>query len=359
MGSLAYSSIFPSTSVMINWHNCNLAAVKESFLVDAAVRRNPKLKLSPKVHCSAVHAVTRLDLSNNQLVELPESVWSMQSLKSLNLAQNKLESLPAAVAAPKRIGLSSLRLAGRGPLYNCPALEEVFLQDNRLQTLPAALFLGLKALTCLDVSNNKLQYLPFEMWHATALKEFNLSFNLLTELPSSRGGSLGVDNAAAHNNSSLSDTSYDSDISETIPDLNLDSSDTDSVGRAGAKVSQSERDRNLKRLSLKHDSLWSTSLDIQDKSAVIIDEDGVGDGAGEADCCNLVNLNLAHNSFSVVPKCLACLCPSLTRLNLSYNAVSKFGAVHCYPLSLKYLDLSYNEVSDWPGDGPALRVVTP
>ena len=60
VGSLAYSSIFPSTSVMINWHHQGcLQVVKERYLIDAAVRLNPKLKLSPKFQFSAVHAITR------------------------------------------------------------------------------------------------------------------------------------------------------------------------------------------------------------------------------------------------------------------------------------------------------------
>ena len=41
-------------------------------------------------------------------------------------------------------------------LYNCPWLEEVQLQDNRLTSLPAAIF-TLESLSSLDVSNNKLQ----------------------------------------------------------------------------------------------------------------------------------------------------------------------------------------------------------
>ena len=67
-------------------------------------------------------------------------------------------------------------------LYNCPWLEEVQLQDNRLTSLPAAVF-TLESLSSLDVSNNKLQSLPFAVWDAPALKELNLAFNLLTELP--------------------------------------------------------------------------------------------------------------------------------------------------------------------------------
>ncbi len=67
-------------------------------------------------------------------------------------------------------------------LYNCPWLEEIQLQDNRLTCLPAAIF-TLEALVTLDVSNNKLQSLPFAVWDSPSLKELNVSFNLLTELP--------------------------------------------------------------------------------------------------------------------------------------------------------------------------------
>ncbi len=83
VGSLAYSSVFPSSPVAVNWHRQGgcLTTVREQYLVDAAVRLNPKLRLSPKFQFSAVHAITRLDLSNNGLVELPECVWYLQSLK--------------------------------------------------------------------------------------------------------------------------------------------------------------------------------------------------------------------------------------------------------------------------------------
>ena len=63
---------------------------------------------------------------------------SMQSLKFLSLAGNKVETLPDC------------------PQYSCPWLEEVQLQDNRLDQLPPALFM-LPSLALLDVANNKLQ----------------------------------------------------------------------------------------------------------------------------------------------------------------------------------------------------------
>ena len=90
--------------------------------MDAAVRLNPKLKLSPKYQLSAIHAITRLDLSSNDLSEVPDVIFQMQSLKILCLAQNKIETLPPP-QFKRSGGVKEL-------FYQCPALEEVQLQVN-------------------------------------------------------------------------------------------------------------------------------------------------------------------------------------------------------------------------------------
>ena len=126
----------------------------------------------------SLHAITRLDVSNNDLTDIPTSVLQMQSLKQLNLSKNKLEQLPAPIIMPKSSyrrgsknhGSSSVENFGGGGVYNCPWLEEIQLQDNRLEFLPPSVFTSLKSLSTLDVSNNKLQFLPVEMWKNTKLK---------------------------------------------------------------------------------------------------------------------------------------------------------------------------------------------
>ena len=47
---------------------------------------------------------------------------------------------------------------------------------------------------------------------------------------------------------------------------------------------------------------------------------------------------------------LACLAPSLTRLNLSYNILTKMGSPSNYPIGLKHLDLSHNQINTWAGE---------
>ena len=70
--SMTYNSMCPSTPVMINWHQAGgITTVKEQWMIDSAVRLNPKLRLSPKHQPMALHAITKLDLSNNEIVSLP------------------------------------------------------------------------------------------------------------------------------------------------------------------------------------------------------------------------------------------------------------------------------------------------
>jgi Leucine-rich repeat (LRR) protein len=103
-------------------------------------------------------------------------------LKYLNVAQNKIEKLPIPVASPAKKGLRKKSVHNEELNYSCPVLEELYLQDNRLDHIPEAVF-RLPALVTLVVSNNKLQHLPYNMWLAPKLKELNASFNLLKELP--------------------------------------------------------------------------------------------------------------------------------------------------------------------------------
>lgn len=112
-GFAGLSQVFPSNAVMINWHGQQyLEYVRPQWLSEAAVSLNPKMKLHPRAQHVALHAITRIDLSNNVLVDLPACTFQLQSLRHLNVAQNKIEHLPSGT-------------------YNCPLLEEVLLQDNR------------------------------------------------------------------------------------------------------------------------------------------------------------------------------------------------------------------------------------
>ena len=320
VSSLTYNSMCPSTPVMINWHQTGaLTVIKEQWLTDCSVKLNPKLRLSPKYQPMALHAITRLDLSNNEIFLLPDVMWSLQSLKFLSLAGNKLEALNDCT-------------------YSCPWLEEIQLQDNRLETIPTNLF-KLPALSLLDVANNKLQNVPFALWTCSSLREINLSLNMLSDLPTS------LSLLRHESSSSLSADSHMCDSSSVNSDFGSDNISIQSDSEETAEIEEDakqleEKTSQLQQIPVNHCNKW--------KSSVVIVEKEQLDPSIDKDDCKLQTLNLSHNSFRDVPLGLPCLAPHLTRLHLSYNSLTTIGPLSRYPASLKHLDLSHNQISSWP-----------
>lgn len=138
------------------------------WLLGAVANCNPKLKTSSTLNQISLGGITRIDISHNSLTFLPPDIFSMCSLSYLNAAQNKIERLPSHDECT----------------YNSPILEEIYLQDNSLEEISSEIFL-LPSLVTLDISNNKLQKIPFDLWKAPKLRELNIAFNLLKDLPTS------------------------------------------------------------------------------------------------------------------------------------------------------------------------------
>jgi internalin A len=106
---------------------------------------------------------TELDLSWNQLSELPAEITQLSNLTTLDLSFNQLSELPAEITQ----------------LSNLTTLD---LRNNQLSELPAEIT-QLSNLTTLDLSFNQLSELPAEITQLSNLTTLDLSFNQLSELP--------------------------------------------------------------------------------------------------------------------------------------------------------------------------------
>lgn len=356
---MTFSSIFPTTPVAIRWSSIgSLQTIEKDWLLNASLVHNPKLRFTNAE--SALSSITRLDLSSNNLIKLPICVFQLNSLKVLNLSQNCLQTLPETDTDAylnqsnqlyqsnnknkSRMSKSksfSVNLSGRkdsgGNGWNLPSLEELYLVDNELETLPMSIF-ELANLQMLDCSNNHLRHLPSNIWFAPKLRELNLSLNLIKDLPS-KLPTLTTTIQQEEEDSLKNSTSISSEMNSSGLNNKLSRSIPDLVFQEDQL--NFDVDANLKAQPLKHLNNWSKKIELVNSVYIIEDE------AEKANQSKLVFLNLSHNSFTSIPAILSCAAPSLTRLNMSFNCLKEMGNLKFYPTNIKHIDLSNNQIDKW------------
>ncbi|XP_062858147.1 leucine-rich alpha-2-glycoprotein [Trichomycterus rosablanca] len=111
-------------------------------------------------------SLTWLDLSGNKLRKIPSTLLQrLDQLETLHLSQNLLEEIPAeslhSLPALERLHLEENKLHSLdAKVFSHNAnLTHLFLQRNKLESLPATVFHDLKHLQYLDLTENRLQFL--------------------------------------------------------------------------------------------------------------------------------------------------------------------------------------------------------
>ncbi|XP_066540748.1 DISP complex protein LRCH3 isoform X3 [Hoplias malabaricus] len=168
------------------WSRSLERALEEAAATGSLNLSGRKLKEFPR--SAANHDLTdttRADLSRNRLSELPVEVCMFVSLENLNLYQNCLRSVPESL-----INLQALTYLNisRNQLSTLPAhvcslpLKVLIACNNKLVSLPEELG-QLRQLTELDVSCNEIQTLPSQVGQLEALRDLNIRRNHLVRLP--------------------------------------------------------------------------------------------------------------------------------------------------------------------------------
>ena len=137
---------------------CELPQLQEIYLENNALLTLPE-KFSELPLTNQV-----LDLSNNQLMHLPQNIGGLKHLKKLNLYGNKLTTLPDSI----------------GELVH---LESLNVAYNQLETLPVGFANLTKLDKTLSLSTNRLTTFPKVLFSLTQVTELDLSNNLITQIP--------------------------------------------------------------------------------------------------------------------------------------------------------------------------------
>ncbi|XP_078254626.1 leucine-rich repeat-containing protein 69 isoform X3 [Rhinoraja longicauda] len=157
-----------------------------------------KLRLVPKA-VGRLRALTRLQLRNNLITELPVELQTLDNLTDLNLGNNSLEALPEVLKQLthlKRLNLFGNKLGKLSPsvIEGLGNLVFLNLNNNKLTSLPDEMHsnqLGsipnklclLQHLCELHLANNNLKLLPHDIGYLTNLKKLSLPRNQIEELP--------------------------------------------------------------------------------------------------------------------------------------------------------------------------------
>lgn len=140
---------------------------------------NPSLNLS---------LTTKLDLSNNNLKTIPESLTArLLNLVELDLHSNQLTSLPNSIGCLSKlqvlnVSANLLKILPKS-VEDCKCLEELDANFNRLETISETMGFELINLKKLSLNSNKLTFLPQSTSHITTLCVLDVHLNNLQSLP--------------------------------------------------------------------------------------------------------------------------------------------------------------------------------
>ncbi|XP_055330008.1 ras suppressor protein 1-like isoform X2 [Paramacrobiotus metropolitanus] len=165
-------------------------AVSMQQLVRLNLAHN-KLKSVPPAIADLVN-LESLNLYNNHIEELPTSISGLQRLRILKLGLNRLWSLPrgfGALASLEILDLTYNNLNERvlpGNFFMMETLRALYLGDNDFEMLPAEIG-QLHNLQILVLRDNDLASLPKEVGQLKNLRELHIQGNRLQLLPAEIG----------------------------------------------------------------------------------------------------------------------------------------------------------------------------
>ena len=380
-GTGTLKSLWPNKPVVVNWHGLQLADLYPGWLLQCCLLHNGKptsLDLNERL---LFLTITRLDISNNQLNNLPAEVFQLPSIRIINCSNNRIQILnvngqctnstdthsaslvpsSSSTSLPRSNGdeifdnSSMSQNSSEHVKWNCPMLEELSFHKNGLETLPVEIF-KLPSLKKLDASFNFIDSLPYDMWTSPSLTDLNLSHNKLQRLPqtydpTNRYSVHSLDSNGSDPFPVPPPTTTESPTSsvpgtplrlQTIPQAPDTEVATFHLQLENGSITTEETDSSTSGCEKCHQEFTFTQYNHWHDKVRVRLSSSLSDTDTSDKQSKLSDLKLSHNRFEAVPLGLACLAPNLNRLSLCNNRLSQIGPVEQYPTNLRWLDLSQN-----------------
>ena len=268
--------------------------------------------------------LTELDLSHNMLESIPESLGSCNKLTWLGLSHNQLKSIPESLGRLTR--LEKLYLSGNRlesipeSIGSLTRLESLYLNDNRLESIPESMG-SLTQLWVLLLGQNQLKSIPESLGRLTGLWQLDLKHNQLKSIPESLG-SLTVLTWLGLTRNQL----------ESIPD---------SMGNLAELTWLDLRLNQLKSIPESLGSLTGLSKLFLNDNRLESIPDSLGSLTG------LRNLGLSHNQLKSIPKSLGSL-TMLRELDLRKNRLAELPDAIGSLCDLVVLQVDRNFLTELP-----------
>eukprot|EP00095_Tigriopus_kingsejongensis_P008390 maker-scaffold9_size846264-snap-gene-3.8 protein:Tk08390 transcript:maker-scaffold9_size846264-snap-gene-3.8-mRNA-1 annotation:"ras suppressor protein 1" len=135
-----------------------------------------------------IPGLEHLNLSSNQIKEIPLTISNLKSLKWLNLSLNAIQSIPSTFGNLMQLfhlDLTFNELTDDSfpkQFFTLPNLKRLYLSDNLIQTLGSSIT-SLSTLQTLALRNNKLDRVTKDLKDLEFLSEIHLQANELRFLP--------------------------------------------------------------------------------------------------------------------------------------------------------------------------------
>ncbi|XP_071852277.1 uncharacterized protein [Apostichopus japonicus] len=316
------------------------------------------------IHWNAFITATQLkaiDLSHNQLVELPEKlVWENEKLQSIDLSMNNLTFIHwnAFITATKlkTIDLSHNKLVELPEklVRNNEKLQSLLLSNNELECLHKDVVYYTPTIKVMDLAHNKLVNLSETLfWKTLNMTSIQLSRNLIEEIPERMFVNLinlkrmdmtrnKIHFLRPRTFSSLSKVNQITIGRNRISHIHIDTfswnimaTDIDISHNLISVIQQGifRNNENLKNLDISHNELKYLPEDLI------------------SNCSDLRALHLGNNLLSTIPTGFFRENPKIEFLTMSNNKFQILNKAYFHGLtSIHYLTLSGNCITSLPVD---------